>query len=81
MSKNQTLQQKMKQEIKEDKIRTQLYVDLVAATEKAKALGVQEIVWFGITLFTQIALDCAPSVKAGRYLVKEAAKTVRKDVS
>ena len=64
-----------------DKLRTELYKDLLDLTEKAQDLGVQELVWFGISFFTQIALDCAPSVKAGRYLVKEATKTVRKDVS
>jgi len=64
-----------------DKLRTELYKDLLDLTEKAQDLGVQELVWFGISFFTQMALDCAPSVKAGRHLVKEAAKTVRKDVS
>lgn len=64
-----------------DELRTELYKDLIDLTEKAQDLGVPELVWFGISFFTQMALDCAPSVKEARHLVKEAAKTVRKDVS
>tara|TARA_R100000541_G_scaffold48220_1_gene55315 strand:+ start:495 stop:707 length:213 start_codon:yes stop_codon:yes gene_type:complete len=66
---------------KNDKLRACLYEDLLEATDNAKNLGVPEVVWFGIAFFTQIALDCAPSVKEGRKLVKEAANTVRKDIS
>tara|TARA_R100000935_G_C2835861_1_gene168034 strand:- start:1823 stop:2038 length:216 start_codon:yes stop_codon:yes gene_type:complete len=71
----------MSQVDQHDELRAELYEDLLDLTEKAQDLGVPEVVWFGITFFTQVALDCAPSVKEGRHLVKEAVKTVRKDTS
>ena len=61
-----------------DKIRQRLYEDLLDATENAQKLGVQELVWFGISFFTQMAIDCAPNVREGRKLVREASKTVTK---
>jgi len=61
-----------------DKIRQRLYEDLLDATENAQKLGVQELVWFGISFFTQMAIDCAPTVREGRKLVREASKTVTK---
>tara|TARA_R110000796_G_scaffold51800_2_gene122217 strand:+ start:2274 stop:2489 length:216 start_codon:yes stop_codon:yes gene_type:complete len=64
-----------------DELRTELYKDLLDLTEKAQDLGAPELIWLGISFFTQMALDCAPSVKEGRHLVKEAAKTVRKEAS
>ena len=64
-----------------DELRTELYKDLIDLTEKAQDLGVPELVWFGISFFTQMALDCAPSVKDGRKLVKDATSSVRKEAS
>jgi hypothetical protein len=66
---------------KNDKLRSRLYEDLLDATENAQSLGVPELVWFGISFFTQMAIDCAPSVKDGRKLVKDASSTVRKQAS
>ncbi len=66
---------------KNDKLRARLYEDLLDATENAQNLGVPELVWFGISFFTQMALDCAPSVKDGRKLVKDATSSVRKEAS
>ena len=63
---------------KNDKLRSRLYEDLLDATENAQSLGVPELVWIGISFFTQMAIDCAPSVKDGRKLVKDASSTVRK---
>jgi len=61
-----------------DKLRTRLIEDLVDVTEDASRLGVPDIVWQGICFFTQMAIDCAPTVAEGRKLVKDAAKAVRK---
>jgi len=64
----------------EDKLRKRLYEDLLDATENAQTLGVPELVWFGISFFTQMAIDCAPTVKAGRKLVQDATKTIKKNM-
>ena len=64
---------------KEDKIRDQLFDDLLDATEKAQDLGITQLVWMGITFFTQMAIDCAPTVTDARHLINQATKSVKKD--
>tara|TARA_B100000927_G_scaffold284096_1_gene272584 strand:+ start:883 stop:1128 length:246 start_codon:yes stop_codon:yes gene_type:complete len=63
---------------KEDKIRDELFDDLLDATEKAQELGVPQVIWMGITFFTQMAVDCAPTVTDARHLVSQATKSVKK---
>ena len=64
---------------KEDKIREQLFDGLLDVTEKAQDLGITQVVWMGITFFTQMAIDCAPSVTDARHLISQATKSVKKD--
>lgn len=64
---------------KEDKIREQLFDDLLDVTEKAQDLGITQVVWMGITFFTQMAIDCAPSVTDARHLISQATKSVKKN--
>ena len=64
---------------RKDKIRQRLFEDLLDITEDAQRLGVQEVVWHGISFFTQIAVDCAPTVADGRRLVRDASKSVKKN--
>jgi hypothetical protein len=64
---------------KKDKIRERLFEDLLDTVEDAQRLDVQEVVWHGICFFTQMAIDCAPTVADGRKLVREASKSVKKD--
>lgn len=64
---------------RKDKIRERLFEDLLDITEDAQRLDVQEVVWLGISFFTQMAVDCAPTVADGRKLVREASKSVKRD--
>lgn len=64
---------------RKDKIRERLFEDLLDITEDAQRLGVQEVVWHGISFFTQMAVDCAPTVADGRRLVRDASKSVKKN--
>ena len=64
---------------KKDKIRERLFEDLLDTVQDAQRLGVQEVVWHGISFFTQMAIDCAPTVADGRRLVRDASKSVKKD--
>lgn len=48
-------------------------------TEKAEDLGVIHIAHVGIAFFTQMALDCAPTLKDGRKLVRETIRTVKRE--
>ncbi len=74
-----TLGETMSTYTNEDKIRDELFDDLLDATEKAQDLGVPQVVWMGITFFTQMALDCAPTVTDGRHLVSQATRSVKKE--
>lgn len=64
---------------RKDKIRRRLYEDLLDTVEDAERLDVTEVVWLGISFFTQMAIDCAPTVADGRKLVREASKSVKRD--
>ena len=64
---------------RKDKIRERLFEDLLDTVQDAQRLDVQEVVWHGISFFTQMAIDCAPTVADGRRLVREASKSVKKD--
>ena len=66
---------------KEDKIRDELFDNLLDATEKAQDLGIPQVVRMGITFFTQMAIDCAPTVTDARHLISQATKSVKKDKS
>jgi hypothetical protein len=48
-------------------------------TEKVEDLGVIHIAHVGIAFFTQMALDCAPTLKDGRKLVRETIRTVKRE--
>ena len=37
------------------------------------------MVWHGISFFTQMAVDCGPTVADGRRLVRDASKSVKKN--
>ena len=64
---------------RKDEIREQLFDDLINAIENAKDLDVQEVIWHGISFFTQMAIDCAPSVTTARRLINEASKSIKKE--
>lgn len=62
-----------------EKKHDEFFYDLCDITEKAQDLGVPHMVYVGIQFFTQMALDCAPSVKDGKDLIKDAMKSVKKE--
>ena len=64
---------------KKDKIRERLFEDLLDTVQDAQRLDVQEVVWHGISFFTQMAVDCAPTEADGKKLVRDASKSVKKD--
>ena len=60
-----------------DKLRDQLFDDLLEVSEKAQKLGVQHVAWIGLGFFSQMTRDCAPSKKEAKEFIKEAVKLLK----
>tara|TARA_R100001244_G_scaffold117927_1_gene87737 strand:- start:1052 stop:1270 length:219 start_codon:yes stop_codon:yes gene_type:complete len=68
---------------KKEQAHDKFFYDLCDAAESAAEGGIEvpHAVFVGIQFFTQMALDCAPSVKDGRDLIKDAMKGVKKETA
>jgi hypothetical protein len=68
-----------KPKINEEKLYSELNLELLDAIEKAEPLGTPMIAHAGLSLFTQMALDCAPSEISGLGFVLDTIRDVRRD--
>ena len=68
-----------KPKINEEKLYSEFNLELLDAIEKAEPLGTPMIAHAGLSLFTQMALDCAPSEIDGLGFVLENIRDVRRD--
>lgn len=58
-----------------------VFLGLCDLTEKYQELGVVHMIYIGISFFTQMAVDCAPSSKLGKAMVRDVIKEVKKDAN
>ena len=56
-----------------------VFLGLLALTEKYQELGIVHMIYIGIEFYTKMAVDCAPSPKIGKAMVKDIIKKVKKD--
>jgi len=68
-----------KPKINEEKLYDEFHLEIIDAIEKAEPLGTPMIAHAGLRLFTQMALDCAPSEIDGLGFVLENIRDVRRD--
>tara|TARA_R100000935_G_scaffold24858_1_gene44486 strand:+ start:2281 stop:2505 length:225 start_codon:yes stop_codon:yes gene_type:complete len=67
---------------KEEKAYDQFYYDLLDTLQKAnKDLPLPYVVYAGITIFTQLAVDFAPTEKEGKGWVRELVTKTKRETS
>ena len=62
-----------------EEMHDKVFEGLCDLAEKYQELGIAHMVYIGISFFTQMAVDCAPSEKEGKSMVKDVIKTTTKD--
>ena len=68
-----------KPKINEEDIYNKFNLELLDAIEKADPIGAPMIAHAGLRLFTQMALDCAPSEIIGLGVVLDTIRDVKRD--
>ena len=58
-----------KPKINEEQLYNEFHLEILDAIEKAEPLGTPMIAHAGLRFFTQMALDCAPTIVTGKLVV------------
>ena len=69
---------KVEKELTKKEMHDKVFEGLLDLTEKYQKLGIVHMVYMGINFFTQMAVDCAPSSKEGKTMVKDVIKEVKR---
>ena len=63
---------------KEIELHNKFFNGLLDLIDEVQELGTHHVIYFGIQTFTQVAVDCAPTLKDARDVIKAAIKSVKK---
>ena len=72
---------KVEKKLTHEEMHTKVFDGLCDLSEQYQELGIVHMVYIGINFFTQMAVDCAPSSKLGKAMVRDVIKEVKKDAN
>lgn len=72
---------KVEKKLTHEEMHHKVFEGLLDLSEKYQQLGIVHMVYIGISFFTQMAVDCAPSKKEGIATVNEIISFVKKDAN